>query len=533
MSMRMNRVLASVASLMLVLSPISVYAEDTVYASDESGNNYTSIDSAWNAAMSGTVIHMTSNWDLTSYLEVSEGVTATIMMDGYQIRRSDLSADMHQDSYLKGQVIYMDDSSNLTLDGSGAPKTSFTFSVSDKISNENQTVKSGGLITGGRSSADGCGINMSQSSTLTLKNVAIAGNISESTVGGSDGGAGINMNEDNVTVNLVNSIVAYNYSPGHGGGILIKGDNAKLSLDNSSISNNVSNSGAGVYSDNEGTVIELKNKSHIDSNTANSIGGGVYIEDTNFKITSTDDTVNTISNNTCSSYGGGIYVEAEYVGSNSGEISNLTFEGNTADDSLYSTVYDGNGGAINIDQENIKVSNCIIKSNYASDHGGGIYNSNDNNTIENCTIQNNKAGTAGGGVYQYQKEDITLSGKVIITDNKRTDETNDDLMLEKTWAYTAYVKGEVTEGSKVGIRTGDDEETQIGKDITSDCTNYLFLNDSGSYHISYEDGKVYKREGLTGSVFGNGNTIIAGCVMVGIVVIGVVVLVVNKKKTAK
>ena len=531
--MKCKRILAGLASFMLVLSPMCVCADDTVYATDENGNQYNSIDDAWNAAMSGTVIHMTTDWYLSSRLVVSEGASATVMMDGHQIKRTGFYKGTYDENkYSKGQVIYMDTSSSLTLDGSQASNTSFTFAVSDKISSENQTIKSGGLITGGRSSEDGCGINMLESSTLTLKNVAIAGNKSECTDFGKEGGAGINMNEDNVTVNLIDSTITYNYSPGRGGGIYIEGDNAKLNLDNSSISNNLSYNGGGIYSDNEGTVIELKNNSHIDSNTANYFGGGIYLEDTDFKITSTDDTVNTISNNTCSTYGGGIYVESETAGTNSGEISNLTFEENTADDSIKSSAYDGNGGAINIDQENIKVSNCIIKSNYASDYGGGIYNSNDDNTIENCTITNNKVGTAGGGVYQYQKEDINLSGKLTITDNKRTDGTNDDLMLEKTWAYTAYIKGEVSSGSSVGIRTGDDEETQIGKDITSDCSQYLFLNDSGEYHISYESGKLYKRSGLTGSIFGNGNTIIAGCVMIGIAAIGAV-LVVNKKKMAK
>ena len=522
--MKLKRIITvGLSSLAIVLSPMNIYADSTVYATDASGNQYTSIDDAWNAAKSGTEITMMQDWNLESRLISDENQTIIINMNGYKIDRN-----RNGDLCSNGEVIYLDEGTNLTLNGSEDRKFYFRgYNGSKKLSNVSLT--SGGLVTGGASN-DGGGIHMKKGSTLTLNHVAVAGN--EYSIDKTDkgNGGGIDMSSDNCTVNLNNSLVEYNYSSESGGGIQVDGKNGKISLNNSQVSYNTSYDGGGIYSDCTGTQIELSNNSSISHNTATSCGGGIYFEDTDYSIKSVDEDtsklINQVNSNTASTSGGGIFVEGESIGSNSGEISGLLFESNVAG----SSTSHGYGGAIWVAQENCTISNCYFTNNTATTWGGAIRNTNDDNTIENCEIINNKAGEEGGGIYCDEEYDITLSGKVVIKDNKRSGEYSDDLFLQKTWYATAYVKGEVSNDSQVGIRTGTDGTTQIGKDISSDCSSCFFLNDSGDYHISYSDGKLYKSNGLTGSIFSDGNGIVAGCVMGGIVVIGAVFLVLNKKK---
>jgi predicted outer membrane repeat protein len=525
--MRLNKIVAGVSSFMLVLSPMCVYAEDTIYATDVNGNNYTSISDAWSAACSGTEITMAQDWILESSLCTDENQTITINMNGHKIDRN-----QNDETKKNGEVIYLDENSNLTLNGSNDDITFDFHGYSSSGNYKSYSLKSGGLITGGACEFSGGGIHMLENSSLILNHVAVAGNKHSFTQNGAwvGTGGGIYMKDDNCTVILKNALVEHNFARTFGGGIYSDGKNAKIILDASEISYNSSEEGGGIYSDASGMSIVLSNSSGINNNNASYSGGGVYFEDTNFSIKSADEDTNKLKNkiynNTAKTYGAGIFSEIETIGSNYGEISGLSIEHNTVgtDDTS------GEGGGIHMGLENVKVSNCYFADNFSTGIGGAIYIFNDGATIENCEIRNNQAEKEGGGIYCDSTHDITLSGRVIIKGNKRSGDVSDDLFLESTWYSTAYVKGEVSSGSEVGIRTADDGEIQIGKNISSDCSNYFFLNDSGDYRVSYEEGKLYKRESLTGSIFGNSNTIIAACVMGGIVVIGGVVLVVNKKK---
>ena len=522
MFMRMNKVLAGVASLMLALSPMVVCAEDTVYATDVNGNNYTSITDAWSAACNGTEITMSQDWILESSLETGQNQTITINMNGHKIDRN-----RNNKTVSDGEVVYLDKNSNLTFNGSTGD-TTFNFNGYSSSGNyKSYSLKSGGLITGGTCIDMGGGIHMKDNSSLTLNHIAVAGNKSYDTFDGDGSGGGINMCNDNCTVTLKNALVEYNYASLLGGGIYSDGENSKIILDSSEVSYNLSKQGGGIYSDASGMSIVLSNSSGINNNTAD-WGGGVYFENTNYSIKSADEDTNKLKNkiynNTANVNGGAISSDFEAFSSNSGEISGLSIEHNTCCHS------NGNAGAIWISLENVKISNCYFTNNTSYGNGGAIYIYNDGTIIENCEFRYNKAEKEGGGIYCDEDYDVTLSGRVIIKGNKRSGDVSDDLFLQSAWYSTAYVEGEVTSGSEVGIRTADDGEIKIGKNISSDCSNYFFLNDSGNYHVSYEDGKLYKREGLTGSIFGNGNTIIAACVMAGIVVIGVIFLVANKKK---
>lgn len=545
--MKLKKIIASLAAGVCMLSPMCVYADDTVYATDASGKKYTSIDDAWNAACGGTEITMMQDWITSSRLVVGDSQTVTIEMNGHKIDRN-LGVDFVSD----GEVIYLNEKSTLNLNGNNAPKTQFTFWGAEKFEEGVKlTTTNGGIITGGQSTNGAGGVHMKANSTLNINNVGIVGNTAGTSRGSHNDGGGVNMNNDNCTINMSNNAqISYNCGMA-GAGVYIDGENCIIDMNNSIMTNNFAYGyGGAIYSEKDATYVNMSNSSKITDNSAKASGGAIYFADDYCQVKSAD-TNSSISNNYAYTDGGAIFIASNGEGDNR-VVQNVTFESNRAEKGNGGAIYcnldnfniDGcvfknntsqNGGALYLDGDDITVSNCTLTENRAENEGGGIYNNNAN-TITNCTITSNSCGNEGGGIYQVEDEDITLSGKCTINNNKRGNKKNldqavaDDLFLENTWLHTAYFKGEVSTDSKVGVRTASDGEVQIGTDISSDCSSAFFLNDSGEYHVSYESGKLYKRSGLTGSIFGNGNVMMIGGICAFIVVAGVVVIVMKKKK---
>ena len=545
--MKFKNIVASLAVGFLAFSPMYVYADGTVYATDASGNNYMSIDDAWNAACNGSEITMQQDWVTSSALVVGDSQNVTIEMNGHKIQR-----DLWTDSVSDGEVIYLNENANLTLNGNKASNTKFTFWGAEKIYEGNKvSTTNGGIVTSGLSSNTAGGVQMSANSTLNLNNVGIVGNTAKSSIGYEEGG-GVYMSGDNCTINMSNDAqISYNCAK-DGAGVYVDGDNCAINMENSRMAYNYGyGKGGAIYSDNDATYVNMSNNSKITENGVKNAGAAIYFDDDYCQVKSTD-TTSVISNNYAYCNGGAIYMASGGEGDNR-VIQNVTFESNQTEKGKGGGIYcnldnfniDGctfksntaeNGGAIYLDGDNITVSNCTLTDNRASNEGGAIYNNNAN-TIQDSTITNNSCGNEGGGIYEVEDEDITLSGKCTINNNKRGDKNKldqaeaDDLFLENTWLYTAYIKGEVSTDSNVGIRTASDDEVQIGKDVSSDCSSAFFLNDSGEYHVSYESGKLYKRTGLTGSIFGNGNIMMIGGICAVIIVVGAVGIVMKKKKT--
>jgi predicted outer membrane repeat protein len=545
--MKCKRILAGLASFMLVLSPISVYADEpTVVAQSEDGTQtYSDCASAWSAAKSGTPIVMVQDWITDSRFSLDEGQSATIYMSGHKI-----DTNLNGGSVYDGEVFYLDKNASLNLIGS-TTNTTFKFNgYGYNGSSDSTTVSltSGGLVTGGSSKNGAGAIHMKEGSTLNLENVAVGGNSSAAEIA-SNGGA-INMNNDNCVVNMTNSIIAYNKA-NYGGGIYVAGENEVIEMKSSSIFGNyASENGGGICSNKDATYVHMSENSSINANYAKKSGGGIYFDNPYCQVTSTD-TLAEISSNISAKAngggGGGIYFPDSNRG-NTAQVVGITFKLNQAESYGGAIYTDENditidncqfyenqayrGGAIyNLGKRNT-ISNCTMEENKAEYEGGAIYDGNEDTKLENCTIRKNEAGSEGGGVFVPRTKDITLFGTMIITNNKRSDGASDDLFLEKTWATTAYVKGEISSDSSVGIRTGASGTTQIGTDITSDCSKRFFLNDTGIYYIEYKDHKLYKSSSspLSSSIFGNSNLGIAVVVMAGIIVVGVVCLGVHKKK---
>ena len=545
--MKLKNVVASLAVGVLAFSPMHVYADDTVYATDANGTNYTSIEDAWNAACSGVEITMQQDWMTSDRLIVGDSQNVTIEMNGHKIDRN-LWVDYVSD----GEVIYLSENSTLTLNGNKAPNTQFTFWGADNEEEGIQiTTTNGGIITGGQSTNGAGGVHMKANSTLNINNVGIVGNTAGSASEHEEGG-GVNMNNDNCTIHMTNNAQISHNCAKNGAGVYVDGQNCVIEMNNSKMYNNYAyGNGGAIYSNRDATYVNMSNGSKITTNSSRGLGGAIYFDNDYCQIKSVD-TTSSISNNYAYNDGGAIYMASSGEGDNR-VIQNVTFESNQAEKGKGGAIYcnldnfniDGcifksnttqNGGALYLDGDNITVSNCKITENRADNEGGGIYNNNAN-TISNCTITNNSCGNEGGGIYEVEDEDITLSGKCTINNNKRGDKkkldqgSNDDLFLENTWLHTAYIKGEVSTDSNVGIRTASDDEVQIGTDISSDCSSAFFLNDSGEYHVSYESSKLYKRTGLTGSIFGNGNVMMIGGICAVIIVAGVVAIIIKKKKS--
>ena len=503
--------LACAAALaLLALAPgVGLAAEEEEagalgHAQDGSATYYGTME-AWSAALTGTTVVMDCDWYLTRPLVVLEGRSVTIMMNGHKIYRGGYIAD-------DGAVIRMDKNSTLTLDGSGA-WTTFTFRKF--AASYETTLTSGGLVTGGYSRETAGGVYMQEGATLNLVQVAVSGNYTY------EPGGAVEMDGDNCALNMTDAIISYNKAVsgsvmfGRGGGVWAGGDNCSITMTRSSISNNEAEFGGGVYSGGTYTKLTMKDHSYIESNraidTPNSTltkgyGGGVHFNYTDFTLEG--DGTSSISGNVADKDGGGIYIDSHAASTNKGSISDIILRKNTAEDgggiyvdqenvTIENCVFSENGstesgegdqgGALYINNDNTTVKGCTFTRNRCEDEGGAIYNNTDGTLIQDCTIENNTTGSEGGGIWTSCYNDMKLSGKVVVRGNARTDGAADDVFLNSNTGNTvrAYLKGDVSAGSYVGIRTGIEGERVVVEDLSTYIEGTFFLDQGGAYHLSY------------------------------------------------
>ena len=488
-------VLAGVMLAASILGSVSVQAA-TVYATsvadDGSTVSYGSIGDAWTAAMKGTKITLQCDWKLGSWLEQSSNTTVTIEMNGHKIYRS-LSSKEHD-----GSVINMKEGSTLNLLGEASPKTTIKFKGWKDNKYQDLTVENGGLITGGWSQNGAGGIQMAKNCSVTLDNVAVAGNYAQRYAAADGYGGGVLMDGESGKLTLKNGArIDYNKAS-YGGGVSMGDGEDKynaISMDNSSISYNYAESeGGGIYCDFTQNTIDLTNNSKIDHNSAED-GGGIYFFYPQFVLRSTDAT-GSVSHNRARSdggQGGAVYMDSSTWRDYEGTVTGITFEDNSSD---------GEGGAIYINQKKVVISNCIIKDNASGGDGGGIFIKNGKsdkaNTVSACKVTGNTSNTTGGGIYVDSLCDVTLSGTVVIKDNKRkNDSVDDDLYLQDGSASTAYIYGSPSGNSEIGVRTDGAKEFKVGKGQSFYNTRAFFYDydkTSSTYvfkHVDSGDGELW------------------------------------------
>ena len=310
-----------------------VNAEESVAATSSDGTQtYRSTTDAWNAALKGTKIVLQSNWSLSSRLVVSSGSNVTIEMNGHTISRN------LKDYESNGEVIEMEDDASLTLLGNDNPNKSSNIRCVDfdreDIDGESNYkfmwLTSGGFINGGLSTNGAGGIHMHENSSLTLDNVAVAGNFTKSSIFYSDNGGGIKMAGDNCKLTMKNNAyVDYNYAYDYGGGVYIDGDYCKITMENGCHINNnrADKQGGGVYMNQENITIS---GGAISGNKAKN-GGGIYNNDSNNTVSDCK-----ITKNTASESGGGLYCDSLKDISLTGIVYILDNKrGDATDDDLY------------------------------------------------------------------------------------------------------------------------------------------------------------------------------------------------------
>ncbi len=480
--------LVIVVAAAFVAPSSALAAESFAHSIDPSGNYsyYYDIESARTAGYSGITIYMDCDWNLSEDFVVADSKTLTIDMNGHAIRSTSSS-----------YAVRLNEHANLTLTSSN--KADFSYTGYDSYNREwaDYTINTGGLITNTNRYSDGGGIRMDADSTLTLDGVAVAG-IPYSAIN----------TKENVTVNMTrNASIERSHADAFGGGIDFAA-NCKLNMNNSQIVDNRSGAlGGGIYAT-SGVEINLENNSEISGNSALA-GGGIYLKYGGFTVQSKDNTGqishNGATNSSIQTFvydeadGGGIHVDGAMFKDNGGTISGLTFDSN------YSW---RDGGAIELNQHYTTVKDCKFVNNHAALEGGALYVNNDSNIIQDCTITDNYSSMNGGdhhggGVFVAYKYDVYLQGTVVICNNTNgKNGSADDVYLSSNVGNTiyAYISGDVSQYSKVGVLTNTTGERRIGAGITNNKANSFFIDLGSEYHVSYgtdKNGDMWQRNGAS------------------------------------
>ena len=181
----------------------------------------------------------------------------------------------------------------------------------------------------------------------------------------------------------------------------------QIEISGFTLENGNSENGGGIYINNADVIID---SCLIQSNEADSFGGGIYITGTksNCLISNTE-----ISNNTAQS-GGGIYIDGNEPTSVwdptiSTEMNNVNILNNEAH------IDNGFGGGIYTKYSENHITGCLIEEN-KSQYGGGIYfNMAQYAKVNLCSIKNNYAGGFGGAIDAINS---TFADSLIITNSE-------------------------------------------------------------------------------------------------------------------
>ena len=553
----MNKWMKKVFSIVLaLLTIISIGIPSQTVKANENAVAHTgiiyfySISDAWYYASKypDETIVLDTDWKLDSYLEVSEGKSVSIEMNGHKIYR-DISSAIED-----GYIFKVEKNATLNLRGNLKSNTEFTYlgyNEAGNIENTNRTemtVTSGGLVTGGNSSNSPGAIYMFESSKLNLTNVAVNGNGSYISSWGlsyggailSDGknasitlnkahvdhnyagygGGGIALYRANNTLTMTDSSVDYNivtdedkYS--YGGGIYIIGDNSKIIMTNSSISHNLgSDNGGGICNWGDDFTLTMDN-SHIDNNTVpNGGGGGIFT--VTFNIQGTNNStisyntikVDTVNADSRDYNGAGLYTNTNATETNRNVIKGITFYGNSIsfENITTATVENGLGGAIYSWGNYTTIEDCTIQGNSAYS-GGGIYNEGKGVIIKNSTIENNTTNNGastgnGAGIFVLGDNDLYLEGKIIVKENKDNYTHNNNIYLGTTTdkdgnVYSSHLRGSVDSGSNIGISTPYTNDYLLVKELNNYIASAYKLDNPDGLYLDYNSSskELWQRVG--------------------------------------
>ncbi len=288
--------------------------------------------------------------------------------------------------------------------------------------------KGNGKLTGGNVGNEaGGGVSVIHSGTFIMYSGTISGNTSTGSYSTS-GGGGVYVLTGTFTMN--GGAISGNTAAKNGGGVYFK--DGTFTMNGGEISGNTADNSGGVYVAGSGspTGYFIMNGGTISGNkSTNSYApGGVYV------YGGAEFTMNNgvISDNTSAGTGGGVYVYGSFT------MNDGTISGNTA----------VMGGGVYIYNKTFTMTGGTISGNTAK-NGGGVCVTNGKFAMTGGTISGNTADTNGGGVYVAYTS--TLNGKVVITGNKKSDETTDNLCLYNSKTLT--IGESFSTDSPIGVNT--------------------------------------------------------------------------------
>jgi uncharacterized repeat protein (TIGR01451 family) len=341
----------------------------------------------------------------------------------------------------------LDINGSLTINGAGSGSTTINAGGLDRALDISTTVVAqitGVTITGGNTTTDGGGIQLSAGASLTLVSSAVISNTATSFGGGihnnggtlaldattvanntSSGAGGGIRNQASGATSLINgSVVSGNTAPSSNGGG-ISNSSGTVTVTNSTIgSGNSALSGGGI-AQTAGTTVSLVGSTVISNTATTGSGGGVINTGGTLTVNGSD-----VTDNTAAIQGGGLRNDGGGTttisnGSlinlndapNGGGVSNSNGAVHVVDTTVMSnTASTGDGGGLRNDSTTaavtLAITNTLIYTNVAGSNGGGIQSGGVNSatlTIVNSTLSANQAfGTAGG------VQNSTLTGTIAL-----------------------------------------------------------------------------------------------------------------------
>lgn len=350
----------------------------------------------------------------------------------------------------------------------------------------------GGVITGGAGDDGGGGIVIYQSGELDM----FGGTIYKCTTDYHGGAILTNKEYAKIVMRncTIDSCKTENSGDEcNGGGICIR-DAAYVVMNNVTIRNCYSeDNGGGMYLGNKPRFVFMKNCLFSD-NSAHDGGGGLHFgslnNDTAFKFTA----------------------------------DNCNFSGNKCTD--------GDGGGVHIydnddeDRNPIIFRNCIFMYNESKRDGAALEIDDDLVVLQGGTITNNKAGR-WGAIYVEDKYDISVGGKLIIKDNKASNQVNKDLVLEKADKKAYIYCAGLDEGSYISVSNSKSAKGIASVVFISKYQVKYFHPESGTLTFAKKGTKESTL--VTASLFGEGSVKMI-IIMSAIVILGFAAMLLYKKK---
>ena len=367
-----------------------------------------------------------SNLTITKAIVVPSGVVATIDLNGYVLKGSNIDYVIHVKSGGKltikdsdptlGHAGYLTDEGLYAWpDVAGKPDLNIPGGIiyNQRVEGKNtrgiyvegECIIQGGKILGCYSSGHGGGIMIASSGKLTMTGGTVGYNYA-ATRGGGIYGQPAGTGTNGAVIELSNTIVTHNLAGTHGAGIY--GDD--ITLNGCTIEyNDTPEYGGGIYTDYAAGSKLAINNSTIQYNRAGIRGGGVYSStESNVKNTTIEGnwaaTSETGSVN--KGRGGGfVFTKSSAVAEQTAILENTVVKNNVC-------MYYGGGGEV-LNGAHLKMENgSQINNNEVLLHGaGGLHvSSSAKFTLEGGEIVGNKAVSVGGGIHSSYECELTLTG---------------------------------------------------------------------------------------------------------------------------